>query len=144
MDIVCTACGSQQVQRVALAHAQSTSVVYDKRGKAAGLQKTATGVALAPPTKRRMAWRWGLFFLFLFTSITYLSQIFQAIFSGGAAVVITIVAEIAYIVATYAVWRYVVSAGRRYNSVVYPIEIEKWERMWVCHQCGTLFDPEEN
>ena len=144
MDIVCTACGSQQVQRVALAHAQSTSIVYDGRGKASALQKTATGVALAPPTKRRMVWRWGLFLLFLFTSITYLAQIIQAIFSRGAAVVITIVAEIAYIVATYAVWRYVVSAGRRYNSVVYPTEMARWERMWVCHQCGSIFDPEIN
>jgi hypothetical protein len=134
LAVVCPNCGSEQVQTVALAHAQNTSVVYDSRGRASGIRKTASGVMLEPPTKRRVWWRWFLFVGFVL-GIFY--SLIGGLFTGeiGAWISMVIDAALAYLV-----HRFVLKPARRYNREVFPAELEKWERSWTCNQCGVVFD----
>jgi DNA-directed RNA polymerase subunit RPC12/RpoP len=135
-EISCPSCGSNdQVQRVAMAHAQSTSVVYDEKNRAVGTQKTAAGVMLSPPIPKKMWWRWVLT---VWAGLTTVS----AIASVGTQPPVAILFVIVMIAITGLLYFRLVKPTRRYNSTVYAQQYAEWQNSWVCLKCGTLFNPQ--
>ncbi|MCL6633974.1 MAG: hypothetical protein K6T63_15255, partial [Alicyclobacillus herbarius] len=110
-------------------------VVYDARGRASGIQKTASGVMLEPPRKRRLWWRWVLFVAEIVGGI--MNVISGLIDGGGFGVGIS--ALVSLIIA-YLIYRFLLNPARRYNREVYPAELRRWEQSWTCNQCGSIFD----
>ena len=130
--IACPTCSNENIQRVAIAHAQSTSVVYDHRNRAVGVQQTGTGVALAPPRPRRMWWRWlitGYFAVDVVASIP-ISIVHPLVFLG-----LIIVAALAFLG-----YKFLVVPGQKYNQTVYAEQKAQWDRAWVCTKCGNVFE----
>lgn len=132
VNIACPSCQSDNVQRVAMAHAQNTSVVFDHRNRAAGVQQTAMGIALSPPKPRKMWWRWLITAYF---GVATIASIPMAVFHVGALIGLIIVAVLAVLG-----YKFLVVRARKYNDTVYADEKARWDRAWLCSRCGSVFE----
>lgn len=132
-QLACPVCQNDHVQRVAMAHAQSTSVVFDHRNRATGVQQTAMGVALSPPKPRRMWWRWLITLYFVVDTIGAIPMV---IVHPAAIIGLILVAVLAIVG-----YKFLVASGRKYNETVYAAEKARWEKLWLCSKCGNVFEP---
>lgn len=136
IEISCPSCGSSdQVQRVAMAHAQSTSVMYNEKNRAVGTQRTAAGVMLSPPIPKKMWWRWALT---IWSGLATFSSITTVLTQPPIAILIVI----ALIAITGLLYFKLVKSAKRYNATVYAHQFAEWQNSWVCLKCGTLFNPQ--
>lgn len=132
VNIACPECQSDNVQRVAMAHAQNTSVVYDHRNRAAGVQQTAMGIALSPPKPRKMWWRWLITGYF---GIDTIAAIPMSIAHPPAVIGLVVV-----LVLSLLGYKFLVAPAKKYNDTVYADEKAHWDRAWLCSRCGSVFE----
>lgn len=133
VNLACPSCQSDNIQRVAMAHAQSTSVVFDHRNRATGVQQMAMGVALSPPKSRKMWWRWLITLYFVVDTIGAIPMV---IIHPAAIIGLILVAVLAVLG-----YKFLVIPGRKYNDTVYAEEQARWDRAWLCSRCGAVFEP---
>lgn len=140
----CPTCNSADVRTLAAAYVagttnfQSTSVYIGSKGNRGvvpgfGTTRTLQASLLRPPKKKDwtiVGWFVPFFVVVFFVSLFSDSEVGNDfIFATAVSVVLTSFCSI---------WHY--EKARQHNESVYPEEMGRWERSFVCDRCTTVFE----
>lgn len=155
MNTECPKCHSNQTQSLAMVHMNGQQHVHTNStavgvaitgngiglgvggGPTRGIHQTTTSVLASPPAKIKvMDRKWGASFLAALLGGVFLLSVIGEYFVaiGNLLSLVWLVGMVVWFVNRS-------KMVKNYNSNIWPNEYARWERSWLCLQCGTAFEP---